>query len=445
MSIAATEPLENAAPRAAAFSHAGSGPAGAGVSAAGERLCMALLWVIAFTSGFVQIEPAPYELFVSVAIVVFAANGLTLRAALLPLAVLLLVQNIGYVISLMPVIELPRTFMWTLVTCFLSLTTLFFAMVLSQNTARRLDIFMRGYVAAALVTSAIAVLAFFRLIPGADTFILYDRAASTFKDPNVFGPFLVLPALVLLQRILSGTSLRVIAGAGAKVLLIAAGLLLSFSRGAWGHFAVSALVMLGLTFVTTRSPADRFRISLVAVIGTAVLAGLVVLLLSFDVVGDMFKVRANLVQDYDAGEQGRFGRHIAGMLRVFELPLGVGPLQFSTVFSYEPHNSFISAYMNGGWLAGTTWLALTVATLVLGLKHAFVRTPWQSTFIAAYAAFLGEVGESYIIDVAHWRHYFLIMGIVWGLMAAGRPPHPSERPPEGAADQAAGRPALGPA
>jgi hypothetical protein len=443
MSIAATEPLGDAAPRAAAFSHAGPGRPGAGLTTAGERLRLGLLWVIAFTSGFVQIEPAPYELFVSVAIVVFAATGLTLRASLLPLLALLLVQNIGYIVSLMPVIELPRTFMWTIVTCFLSLTTLFFAMVLSQSTARRLDVLMRGYVAAALVTSAIAVLAFFRLIPGADTFILYDRAASTFKDPNVFGPFLVLPALVLLQRILSGASLRTILGAGAKVLLIAAGLLLTFSRGAWGHFAVSAVVMLGLTYVTTRSAADRFRLTLLAAIGVAVLAGLVVVLLSFDVVGDMFKVRANLVQDYDAGEQGRFGRHVAGMLRVFELPWGVGPLQFSTVFSFEPHNSFISAYMNGGWLAGTTWLALTIVTLVLGLKHAFVRTPWQPTFIAAYAAFVGEVGESYIIDVAHWRHYFLIMGIVWGLMAASRPARPAG-PIDDTAAPVAGRAVLGP-
>ena len=44
----------------------------------------------------------------------------------------------------------------------------------------------------------------------------------------------------------------------------------------------------------------------------------------------------------------------------------------------------------------------------------------QPTYIAAYAAFVGEVGESYIIDVQHWRHYYLIMGMVWGLVIAGR-------------------------
>ncbi|MFL9823905.1 O-antigen ligase family protein [Rhodoplanes sp. SY1] len=426
------------------------GPAmAAGMPAAGmparvtpgvERLRLALIFMIAFTSGFVQREPAPYELIVSIAIVVFAATGLTLRATLLPLLGLLVIQNIGYLVSLMPVITLERTAMWTAVTSFLSITTLFFAMVLSQNTAQRLDMLIRGYIGAALVTAAIAILAFFRVLPGYDQFLLYDRAASTFKDPNVFGPFLVLPGLVLLQRMVSASDLRRLLADGLKLLVIAAGLLLTFSRGAWGHFTVSALVMLFLTYVTTRSASDRFRITFVSVIGVVVLAGLVLLLLSFDVVGDMFKVRANLVQDYDAGEQGRFGRHIAGALLVFELPWGVGPLQFSKEFSYEPHNSLISAFMNGGWIAGTTWLALTVLTLVIGLRHAFVRTPWQPIFIAAYATFVGEVGESWIIDVAHWRHYFLIMGIVWGLIAAGRvapaPPDPVayRRPQPGVRD-----------
>jgi hypothetical protein len=48
----------------------------------------------------------------------------------------------------------------------------------------------------------------------------------------------------------------------------------------------------------------------------------------------------------------------------------------------------------------------------------FVRTPWQPTYHVIYAAFLGVAGESAIIDIDHWRHYFLILGVLWGLMAA---------------------------
>ena len=28
------------------------------------------------------------------------------------------------------------------------------------------------------------------------------------------------------------------------------------------------------------------------------------------------------------------------------------------------------------------------------------------------------VAESIFIDIEHWRHYFLILGVLWGLMAA---------------------------
>ena len=35
-------------------------------------------------------------------------------------------------------------------------------------------------------------------------FTKYDRAAGAFQDPNVFGPFLVLPGVYLLHRLLTG-------------------------------------------------------------------------------------------------------------------------------------------------------------------------------------------------------------------------------------------------
>jgi hypothetical protein len=160
------------------------------------------------------------------------------------------------------------------------------------------------------------------------------------------------------------------------------------------------------------------------------IAGFLLALLSIDAVAELFKERASLVQNYDAGHLGRFGRHILGALLIFDHPLGVGPLQFSKYFPEDPHNSFLDAFMAGGWLGGVTFLALVLVTLSIGLRHVFVRTPWQPTYIAVYAAFVGEVGESYIIDVQHWRHYYLIMGMVWGLLLAG---HAARRAPaEGA-------------
>ena len=45
-------------------------------------------------------------------------------------------------------------------------------------------------------------------------------------------------------------------------------------------------------------------------------------------------------------------------------------------------------------------------------------TPWQNYLIAAYAAFVGEAVEGMIVDTDHWRHFFLMLGLIWGLTAA---------------------------
>ncbi len=75
--------------------------------------------------------------------------------------------------------------------------------------------------------------------------MLYGRARGTFKDPNVLGAFLVLPALLALQSVLvdrAGKAMRKRAAFADHQLAV----LLSFSRAAWGqppHLAFVVLVM----------------------------------------------------------------------------------------------------------------------------------------------------------------------------------------------------------
>jgi hypothetical protein len=56
-------------------------------------------------------------------------------------------------------------------------------------------------------------------------------------------------------------------------------------------------------------------------------------------------------------------------------------------------------------------------TLDLGCRYLFVRTPWHPVYDRVYVAFFGIAAESVIIDTDHWRHYFLLLGVLWGLMA----------------------------
>ena len=71
-----------------------------------------------------------------------------------------------------------------------------------------------------------------------------------------------------------------------------------------------------------------------------------------------------------------------------------------------------------GWIGGMAYIMLLLATLWIGLRTVLVRTPWQPYLISAFAAFVGEVLEGFVIDTDHWRHFFLLLGMIWGLAAA---------------------------
>ena len=390
----------------------------AGPRLATELLRGLLLWLIGFSGAFVFIEPSPYEIVGLITIFLFAVTGLSLSAALAPLVLLLVLLNIGYASAVVQVSDQGKPVIWVMVSAFLAVTAVFYAAMLATNTQHRLDLLMRGYLAAALIASLVAVAAYFRLFGGAsDLFVLYSRARGTFNDPNVLGAFLVLPGLLVFQRMLAGR--RVIRSALMLLLMLAA-LLLSFSRAAWGQFAFAAVIMMGLTFFTSRSVNERLRIVLVAGLGLLAIAALVVALLSVGQVADLFKERATLDQSYDVGRYGRFGRYVLGAQVVLDHPLGIGPLQFSKLFVEDPHNTFLNSFLSGGWLAGFAYLTLSAVTVVMSTRLVFVRTPWQPIYHAVYAAYLGVVVESLIIDIDHWRHYFLILGVLWGLMAASQ-------------------------
>lgn len=398
----------------------GSVPSLATATRSLERLRLALLWLTAFSGAYVFMEPSPYEVVSLLTMTVFTVTGLTLQAALMPLMLLLVLNNIGFSLAVIPLLGgETRPVTWVAVSWYMATTAVFFAAMLNTNTQARLNALTRGYMLAATISATVAVLAYFRLLPGADLFLRYERAQGTFNDPNVFAAFLVFPCLLAWQRVLSGRSASVLWG-GALFTLLTVALLLSFSRGAWAQVAFGALFLMFLHFVTTPSIQERTRIIVIAIMGALAVAGFIAALLSVDQVAALFKERASFEQSYDSGHTGRFGRHILGALLALEKPLGIGPLQFTKFFPEDPHNAYLNAFMSGGWIGGLSYLTLVLVTLITGFRYVFAATPWRKTYHVVFAAYVAVAGESLIIDSDHWRHYFLLLGVLWGLIAASR-------------------------
>ena len=133
---------------------------------------------------------------------------------------------------------------------------------------------------------------------------------------------------------------------------------------------------------------------------------------------DLFAERAHLVEDYDAGPLGRFGRQAAGFFLVQEQPLGLGPLEFGRLFGEDEHNIWLKGFTTYGWLGGFAYIALVVWTLAAATPLLFKRRPWQALFQCVFAVFVGLILIHAVIDNDHWRHLFLLYGILWGVIAA---------------------------
>lgn len=391
-------------------------PAAPGVLA----LQRALVWLVGACGAIVFIEPSPYEVATLLATVAFFATGLRLKLAFMPLVALLFLLNLGYTISAIPLLGQSEIASWIATSWYMAVTVVFFAMVASEDTEARLDMLRRGLVAGAMVASIAGIAGYFNLVPGGrDLLTLYDRARGTFKDPNVLGAFLILPALFVLQSVVSDRLGKALRNAIAFCVMALA-ILLAFSRAAWGGLILTSAFMLALMVLTSRSRAKRSRIIVMTAVAAILGVMLIAALLSFDQIAEMFKQRASFDQSYDEGRFGRFGRHILGAEMALDLPFGIGPLQFHRYFPEDTHNSYLNAFMSGGWLSGVCYPALVFTTVVMGFRHVFARVPWQRAYLAIFAAFLGTVGESFIIDTDHWRHFWLMLGAMWGMFAAAQ-------------------------
>ena len=91
---------------------------------------------------------------------------------------------------------------------------------------------------------------------------------------------------------------------------------------------------------------------------------------------------------------------------------------YRRLFSQDPHNVYLNAFASYGWLGGITYLLLILSTLIIGAKTILIRTPWQHVSIVIFCALTATIAQGIQIDTDHWRHFYWMLGLMWGLYAA---------------------------
>ncbi|MEM5584077.1 O-antigen ligase family protein [Roseibium sp. AS2] len=374
------------------------------------------LWIAVFLSGFVIEEPAPYELYMALLTVVWLACGLRLRREFGPLIICLMLYVAGGVASVPMAREMGDAIMYIAISGFLAVTAIFYAAIIADDPTR-CRVIQNGYTVSAVLVAAIGIAGYFKLFPGAEYFTLYDRARGTFQDPNVFGPFLVLPTVLLIRKLLTDSVLRNLHLLVPLAILLLA-IFLSFSRGAWGALFASVLLVYFLALVGEHSGARKARLVFLGIFGVLAVFALVAAALSIDTVADMFEQRARLVQEYDGARLGRFARYALGFELVMEYPLGLGPLEFNKFFPEDEHNVYLKGFTTYGWLGGTVYILMAVWTLCAMVPLLFRARPWTGFTQCIFAVFAAHLVLSVVIDTDHWRHMYMLYGLAWGLIAA---------------------------
>ncbi len=380
-----------------------------------QRLLNFVLFVTVLTSSIAFVEPSPHDALMLVLLAMCATARVSFDRKFVPLLVLVIIWLVGGFLSLIQVGDQKDAIQYAATSVYLGIAGVMFACLFCKGNLARLVIVRRAYILAALIATAAGYVGFFHLLPGSDIFLHDDRVSATFKDPNVYGPFLIYPLLLLIIGLLT-RGIKLVSLVVVAVLL--GGLFLSFSRGAWMHFAVSATLAVAILLAVTPDRRMRYRIVLFGVIAVIAAALLVMAMMSIDSVREMFIERAKAIQPYDVGPGGRFWEQQLALSVILDHPNGVGPFEFSRVFGVQQHDVYMQGFLVYGWLGGAAYLTLVAVTLVMGLRAVAVPTPWQYYLIAAYAAFVGEASEGLIVDTDHWRHFFLLLGLIWGLTAA---------------------------
>jgi O-antigen ligase len=366
--------------------------------------------------GVVRVEPSPSDaLLLGVIALTVAAGYVDLRRVPSGITAILAVLLSLNLLSAIEAVDLGRAMRFLAITLYLMVLAIWLTGYLS--TPDRVRLVIRAYIAGAVAFAGLSVLAFVVPFPGHDALLAESatRAQGLFKDPNVFGPFLIPAALILLEELLRPRLLasgrRTIT---ALLLVVVLGILFAYSRAGWLNLAVALVVMLAVHAL--RPGAGRtVAVAVAALLVTgAVVGGAVVISGSAGFLSERARVQAYDTQRFDAQRSGvELAEHH---------PLGVGPGQFEVLEPISSHSLYVRVLSEQGVLGLATLILLLGGTLVLAGSNAVAG---RDTFGVGSAVLLGLwcglLANSAFIDTLHWRHLWLVAALIWAGAYATHP------------------------
>lgn len=250
------------------------------------------------------------------------------------------------------------------------------------------------------------------------------RPAGFFKDPNVAGAFITTGALYAMSRILFGKKEEILKFT-LLFLFLFLSIVLTFSRGSLLNL-ISGILFLGfISIITKRS--KRFFV----VLSVAFLIAIVSVPVILEVFRQSFRFRG--AQWYDI--YGRAMAWRAGIELFKSYPLGIGPGQFENYsLDYQKsmggwmlrltpsaHNFYLRVLTENGSIGFLTIILALIFVILTSLKFLFKANKDEKFFVFAdlvwiLSSILGILVQSFVIDTLHWRHFWILIGFLFGIL-----------------------------
>jgi hypothetical protein len=270
---------------------------------------------------------------------------------------------------------------------------------------------MTGYLLSGLLSMVLVLFGFMGY--GGEQFVRYGlRAQALFKDTNVFGPYLILPILFLVDELRYPQLLRLTALSRLLlIVLFGSGVFLSGSRAAWGNLAISMLIYFALTMrrpggeisgVVRRRILPRYAIVLLVVFMLAA-----VFFFNQEMAGFMrqFWAERARFQSYDAD---RFAHQRAGVMIGLTHLFGLGPGSWGNA-----HSLYARTFAEHG-IFGLFFLLAFIGRVCIRNWRCAWNGPQKVYGLSTamlFAVTIGHLLNSFVIDTIHWRHFWLILAL----------------------------------